>query len=310
MIGLSIVIPILNEAQSLEELYDQISTTLRPGPTDYEIIFADDGSQDDTPDKLRLLRRKDPRVKWIRLRSHFGKSAALAAAFKAASGTCVITMDGDLQDDPAEIPKLLARLEEGFDVVSGWKVRRKDAWTRRILSKIYNTITSLVSGVKLHDFNCGLKAYRHEVIKEIQIYGELHRYIPLLAHWRGFRIAEVRVQHRPRKYGKSHYGIGRLLAGFLDLFTVMFLIRFTKKPSRFFGTLGVTLTTVGIVINEYIVYIRVTYGNIQNRYPLLFLGILCTIVGIQLFCTGLLAEMITYGQKRSDREYSIREQAL
>ncbi len=309
-ISISVVIPVYNESESIAELSEQLTASMRSMDTDYEVIFVDDGSTDDTVEQLERAQTKNRHVKWIQFRSHFGKSAALSAGFKMAAGSIVMTMDGDLQDDPNEIPHFLQKLNDGFDVVSGWKFERKDPLTRRLLSKIYNFTTSLASGIKLHDFNCGFKAYRAHVLKEIHIYGELHRYIPLLASWRGFRIAEQRVRHRPRKYGKSKYGSERILGGFVDLFTVIFLTRFTKKPAHFFGTIGLFLTSFGTFINLYILYLRMTFGNIQNRYPLLFLGILLTIVGIQIFTTGLLAEMITFGQKKSEIEYSIQEQSL
>lgn len=308
--ALSVVIPVFNEAKSVRELHEELTRALTTLRIPYETIFVDDGSTDETAHILRAIQSEDPCLKWISLRSHFGKSAALSAGFEAATGSVIMTMDGDLQDNPAEIPNFLAKINEGFDVVSGWKYRRKDPFIRCYLSKIYNLVTSIVSGIRLHDFNCGFKAYRRAVLKEIHIYGELHRYIPVLAAWKGFRIAEQRVNHRPRKYGRSKYGWERLLNGFLDLFTVIFLTRFTKKPAHFFGTIGFLLTLSGCAINLYIAYLRFASGNIQGRYPLLFLGVLLTIVGIQFFSTGLLAEMITFSQKKSEKEYSVREQSF
>ena len=305
--NLSVVVPVFNEAESILELQHEIHHALSPAGISYELIFVDDGSTDQTRARLGEARQKNSHVRWVRLRSHFGKSAALSAGFQASLADLIVTMDGDLQDNPADIPNFTQKLNEGFDVVSGWKTGRKDSFFRIMLSKIYNITTSLVSGIRLHDFNCGFKAYRRSVIDEIHIYGEFHRYIPLLAAWRGFQIAELRVAHRPRKYGKSKYGPERILSGFLDLFTVIFLMRFTKKPAHFFGTIGLLLATAGMVINSYILYLRATFGNIQSRYPLLFLGVLLTIVGIQFFSTGLLAEMVTYGQKKTEQEYSIRE---
>lgn len=308
--SISIIIPVFNEAESISELSSELDQVLKTLKTDYEVIFIDDGSVDQTPDHLEVLHNQDRRFKWIRFRSHFGKSAALSAGFKMATGSVVVTMDGDLQDDPAEIPKLLSKLNEGYDVVSGWKIERKDPLARVLLSKIYNLFTSLASGIKLHDFNCGFKVYRSNVLREIYLYGELHRYIPLLASWRGFKIAEQRVAHRPRKHGRSKYGPERLLSGFLDLITVIFLTKFTKKPSHFFGSVGFILFVLGFLINLYIVHLRMTYGNIQGRFPLLFLGVLLTIVGIQIFSTGLIAELITFGQKKSEIEYSIQDQSV
>lgn len=308
-LNLSIVIPIHNEAASIPELISELQAVLQHFHGSYEIIFVDDGSKDGTFELLKQARQKNRNLNWIRLRSRFGKAAALSAGFRVAAGEIVITMDGDLQDDPAEIPKFIEKINEGFDVVSGWKHRRHDPIPRVIMSKIYNMITSQVSGIRIHDFNCGFKAYRRAVIKEVHIYGELHRYIPLLAAQRGFRITEIKVNHRSRKHGRSRYGSERIINGLLDLLTVTFLTRFTKKPSHFFGTIGLALTTVGLVINYKIFYLRIIYGNIQGRYPLLFLGILLTIVGIQFFSTGLLAEMITLGQKKSEIEYSVLEES-
>jgi glycosyltransferase involved in cell wall biosynthesis len=309
-IMLSIVIPVWNEAQSIPELAEELRKVLDRLEQPFEVIFVNDGSTDQTADVLRTEQRKDPRFKWVTLRAHFGKSAALAAGFARAAGEFVITMDGDLQDDPREIPNFLSKLGEGHDVVSGWKRERKDSLWRLLLSKLYNLATAFASGIPLHDFNCGFKAYRQSVLKEIHLYGEFHRYIPLLAAWRGFAITEIQVQHRARKYGKSKYGPGRILSGLLDLLTVTFLTRFTKKPAHFFGTIGLLVTLSGIAVNAYIAYLRFHFGNIQSRYPLLFLGVLLTIVGIQFLSTGLLAEMITFGQKRTEREYSIRDERL
>lgn len=306
---LSIVIPVWNEAESIRELYSEITSNIKIFTKNYELIFVDDGSSDSTESTLKELRRQDAQMRWIKFRSHFGKSAALAAGFKHISGSVIVTIDGDLQDDPSEIKKLIEKINEGFDVVSGWKLNRKDPISKRVLSKIFNFVTAQTSGIKLHDFNCGLKAYRREVLEEISIYGELHRFIPLLAAWKGFKIAEVRVLHRPRKYGKTKYGHARILNGFLDLFTVLFLTRFVKKPSHLFGTIGSVITGLGLLINGYIAYLRFSYGNIQNRYPLLFLGILLTIVGIQFVSTGLLAELVTFGQNKLEPEYSIKERS-
>ncbi len=306
---ISVVIPVYNESASLPELNDELRSALEKQGMNFEIIFVDDGSTDHTLAQLQEIQKKDRRVKWIQLRSNFGKSAAISAGFKAASGDVVVTLDGDLQDDPSEIPNLIRELDKGFDIVSGWKLHRRDPWVKILLSKIYNFSTALVTGIRLHDFNCGLKAYRKQVLEEVSVYGELHRYIPVLAAWRGFRVSEIQVRHRPRKYGRSKYGYARLLSGLLDLFTVMFLTRFTKKPAHFFGTIGLLLASAGFTINCYIFYLRIQFGNIQSRYPLLFLGVLLTIVGVQFLFTGLLAELITFGQKKSEAEYTIRNQS-
>jgi len=222
---ISVVIPVHDEERSVALLYDELRSALQPLDTSWEAIFVDDGSTDGTFAALTRLHSAADNVRVVRLRRNFGKAAALVAGFDQARGDTVVTMDGDLQDDPAEVPRLLAKLDEGFDLVSGWKARRRDPLSRRILSRIFNSVTSRFSGVRLHDMNCGLKAYRAEVVHGLRLYGELHRFIPVLAHYRGFRIAELPVNHRPRGHGRSRYGIERYLRGFLDLLTVSFIGR-------------------------------------------------------------------------------------
>lgn len=235
----SIIIPLLNEAESLHELAERIHAEATKMKWSYEMIFVDDGSTDGSFEVIKKIKEKNPSVKAIRFRKNFGKSDALAQGFKIASGTYVITMDADLQDDPAEIPNLIHKLEEGYDLVSGWKKTRHDPIGKTIPSKFFNFITRLMTGIKLHDFNCGLKAYRHAVIKDVSLYGELHRYIPALAKWEGYsRITEIPVQHHPRKYGYSKFGLSRFIKGFLDLVTVLFLSRYVKRPLHFFGLIG------------------------------------------------------------------------
>jgi dolichol-phosphate mannosyltransferase len=228
----------------------------------------------------------------VRLRRNFGKSTALAAGFAQAEGETIVTIDGDLQDDPAEIPRLLAKLDEGFDLVSGWKTRRRDPLRRRLLSRIFNGVTGRVSGLRLHDMNCGLKAYRAEVVRGLALYGELHRFIPVLAHYRGFRVAELPVNHRPRSHGRSRYGLERYLRGFLDLLTVTFMGRYRHRPLHLFGGLGLVLGFVGIVVLAYLTVLKATGEAIGHR-PLLTLGVLLVVVGLQFFSLGLLSEMVT-----------------
>lgn len=304
-LDLSIVIPLLNEAESLGELKTRIVEQFDKGGWKGEIIFVDDGSQDDSLAVIEDIIRSDPRVRAICFRRNFGKAAALNAGFKEVRGRIVITMDADLQDDPAEIPRLVAKLNEGFDVVSGWKKVRHDPLSKTMPSKLFNFVTSTLTGIKLHDFNCGLKAYRRAVVDEIDLYGELHRYIPALAGWRGFRIAELEVTHHARKHGSSKYGAARFLNGFLDLLTVMLLTRFTRKPLHLFGLIGISLGFVGFLIGLYLVSLKIQFGDIQGRSPLLLLAVLLIITGFQLISTGLLAEMLASYRGASDRGYSV-----
>jgi glycosyltransferase involved in cell wall biosynthesis len=290
---LSIVIPLYNEAESLGELHTRLAAVLVKVPKRAEIIFVDDGSTDDSFEVLKGLRSKDERVKVVRLRANQGKAAALSVGFREAQGDVVITLDADLQDDPKEIPKFLAKLEEGYDLVSGWKARRQDPWTRRALSAIFNRVTAFMTGLRIHDFNCGFKAYRRAVINELRLHGELHRFIPALANWRGFRVAEIEVEHHPRRYGRSKYGMERIPRGFFDLLTVIMLTRYTAKPLHLFGLLGVFLGLAGFGI---IGYLSVGWflGTWIGARPLLLIGAVLLIAGIQLVSFGLVAEMIIY----------------
>lgn len=301
----SIIIPLLNEEESLGELYSIISEVMDKNSLSYEICFVDDGSTDKSLDVLKELRQNNKNIKILSFRKNYGKSAALSEGFKLARGEYIITMDADLQDDPAEIPNLINKLNEGFDMVSGWKKKRNDPLTKTIPSKFFNYTTSLLTGIKIHDFNCGLKAYRREVIKEIPVYGELHRYLPVLAHWRGFRVGEIIVQHHPRKYGVTKFGWRRLFHGFFDLLTVLFITRYRQKPLHLFGSVGLASLTTGFTILIYLSILWLQGYGIGDR-PLLILGLLLVIVGMQSFSLGLIGEMIT---NSSDEEisYSIRE---
>ncbi len=300
----SIIIPVYNEVESILELAAEIEGAMKELTAEYELIFIDDGSNDGSYDKIKFLAENDFRVKGIRFRRNYGKAAALSEGFRISSGNKVITMDSDLQDDPAEIPILMKKLDEGFDVISGWKKNRKDPWTKRFPSKIFNLVTRFMSGIRIHDFNCGLKIYRSDVIKTVKVYGELHRYIPVLAKIAGFRVGELVVNHRPRKFGNTKFGASRFLKGFLDLATVLFLGKFDRNPLHFFGILGGILFFSGLVINGYLTIQWFGGVWIGNR-PVLFLGILLMIVGIQFISLGLLAEMITAREENS--KYSIAE---
>lgn len=305
---LSIVIPLYNEQESLEELTTGIDMTVQPLKLRYEIIFVDDGSRDGSLEVLKKIRQRAPQVKILSFRKNNGKSAALSEGFKIASGKIVITMDADLQDDPAEIPNLINKINSGYDMVSGWKKKRHDPLQKTIPSKFFNFTTALLTGIKIHDFNCGLKAYRQEVIKEIPVYGELHRYLPVLAHWRGYSVGEIIVQHHARKYGITKYGLRRFFDGFFDLLTVLFLTRYRQKPLHLFGLFGLFSFFFGFLISIYLTILWFEGHGIGNR-PLLFLGILLIIVGMQSFSIGLIGEMIT-NVKDEERIYSFKEKLL
>lgn len=305
----SVVVPLLNEEESLNELAGELEFNLNNLTNgNYEVIFVDDGSTDDSYNVIRSLNKKNNRFRGIRFRRNFGKSAALAVGFEFAQGNYVATMDADLQDDPKELAPMLHRLKEGFDLVSGWKKERKDPISKTIPSKFFNWITSKVSGVRLHDFNCGLKMYKRDVIKTVQIYGEMHRYIPALADWEGFKVTEIPVNHRARKFGKTKFGLSRFINGFLDLLTVMLTTKYFKRPLHFFGTIGTLLTLIGFVIN---VTLSVQWfmgtTHLSNR-PLNLFGLGLIIVGVQFISTGLLGEMLTKNTMKNARHnYSIKE---
>ena len=302
---ISVVVPVHDEERSVALLYDELRSALEPVESPWEAIFVDDGSTDGTFAALTRLHSAADNVRVVRLRRNFGKAAALVAGFDQARGEIVVTIDGDLQDDPAEIPRLLAKLDEGFDLVSGWKTHRRDRLTRRLTSRLFNAVTSRVSGVRLHDMNSGLKAYRAEVVHGLRLYGELHRFIPVLAHYRGYRIAELPVNHRPREHGRSRYGIERYLRGFLDLLTVSFIGRYRHRPLHLFGGLGFVLTTIGIAILVYLTVDKALGHAIGGR-PLLTLGVLLVVVGMQFFSLGLISEMITshHEERAAERERS------
>jgi len=302
---ISVVVPIYNEEENVLELYKELKTVLFGLKQKYEIVFIDDGSTDKTFEIIENLHKKDNNVKFIKFRRNFGKAAALSAGFNYCDGDIVITMDGDLQDDPKEIPNFIEKLKE-FDVVSGWKYKRRDPITKTLPSKLFNWLTSFLTGVRIHDSNCGFKAYKKEVVKEVNIYGELHRYIPALANWKGFNICEMKINHRPRKYGKSKYGGGRILKGFLDLITVKFLTTYLNRPLHFFGLLGVLSSLLGGVIGLYLTYLWLLGQGIGDR-PLLVLSILLIILGIQFISTGLIGELITNLNKKENKIYIERE---
>ncbi|MGZ8691912.1 MAG: glycosyltransferase family 2 protein [Gaiellaceae bacterium] len=303
---ISVVVPVHDEERSVALLYDELRAALEPLDAPWEAIFVDDGSSDGTFSALTRLHNSEQNVRVVRLRRNFSKAAALVAGFDQARGETVVTIDGDLQDDPAEIPRLLAKLDEGFDLVTGWKTRRRDPISRRLLSRIFNRVTSAFSGVRLHDMNCGLKAYRAEVVHGLSLYGELHRFIPVLAHYRGFRIAELPVNHRPREHGRSRYGVERYLRGFLDLLTVSFIGRYRHRPLHLFGGFGLLLGLIGSAILIYLTVIKVL-GHAIGQRPLLMLGVLLVVIGMQFFSLGLISEMITSHHEERTQEHDRAE---
>ena len=301
--SISVVVPVHNEERTVALLFEELQAALEPLDRPWEVLFVDDGSVDGTFAALTRLHSQHEEVRVVRLRRNFGKAAALQAGFIQSRGEVVVTIDGDLQDDPAEIPRLLAKLEEGFDLVSGWKTRRQDSRRRRWLSKIFNFTASRMSGLHLHDMNCGFKAYRSEVVKGLRLYGELHRFIPVLAHYRGYRIAELPVNHRQREHGRSRYGIERYLRGFLDLLTVSFIGRYRYRPLHLFGGLGLILGFIGTAVLVYLTVLKALGHAIGGR-PLLLLGVLLVVVGLQFFSLGLISEMITshHEERAPERE--------
>lgn len=304
-IDISVVIPLYNEQDSLEELFRRVRDQLKAMNLSFEVIFIDDGSTDGSFDQLQKIHEQHREAKVYQFRRNYGKSAALALGFSKTRGDIIITMDADLQDDPSEIPTLIDKLNEGYDLVSGWKKQRHDPFIKKYTSRIFNKTTSWSSGLKIHDFNCGLKAYRKEVINSFQIYGQLHRYIPMLAHRKGFRVGEVVVRHHPRKHGKSKFGTSRFTAGLFDLLTVAFLDRFKKRPLHLFGIIGLFSLLAGMGICIYLAFYWFFIESSLSNRPILFLGVLLIIVGVQFISIGLLGEMITE-QTKKELEYSIK----
>lgn len=301
----SIVIPLLNEQESLPELFESVKSVMDALGREWEVVFVDDGSTDGSMETLRDLHARHGNVTVLSFGRNLGKSAALAVGFRAAEGDAVVTMDADLQDDPTEIPAMLAALDAGYDLVSGWKKERKDPVSKRLPSRIFNGVTRAVSGLSLHDMNCGLKAYRREVVKTIRIYGELHRYTPVLAHWAGFRVTEIPVRHHARKFGRTKYGVERFMRGFFDLITVLFLRRYVTRPLHLFGAVGAVLFGCGFAVGVYLTVLKIM-GQAIGRRPLLTLGILLMVIGGQFVSVGLLGEMVA-NLRSDDFSYPLRE---
>ena len=303
---ISFVIPALNEQDSLRQLTQEIQTHCPSD--DHEIIYIDDGSTDASFEIMSSLAASDPRIKVVRFRRNFGKAAALQKGFSIASGEVVFTMDADLQDDPAEIPAFLAKLDEGFDLVSGWKQKRKDPWHKRWPSKLYNWVTARTFGLKLKDYNCGFKAYRQSLVKELTLYGEMHRYIPVLAHALGYKVGQIAVHHRARQFGKSKYGMERYLRGLFDLLTVKMVTHYHKSPLYLFGRWGLGSTLLGLIISGYLAALKIFWGVPLSNRPLLFLGILLILGGLQFISMGLLSELIVSKFNSRNRHHiSIQE---
>ncbi|MFQ6612204.1 MAG: glycosyltransferase family 2 protein [Fidelibacterota bacterium] len=304
---ISVIIPVYNEVESLEDLYQQLKSALekfRP----FEMIFIDDGSTDGSTEYLTSLCESESNVVLIQFHRNYGKSAALAEGFKLAEGDYIVTIDADLQDDPMEIPNLVTELEKGFDLVSGWKKHRQDPWSKKIPSRIFNAVTRFFSGVKIHDFNCGLKVYRQSVVKTLDIYGGRHRYIPALAGQKKFKVGEIVVNHRKRLHGYSKYGGARLFHGFFDLLSIIFLSRYLQSPLYLFGQIGTITSLFGLVVEVYVLYLKYGLGDpFQKHMALLVFGVLMIVVGIQFFSIGLMGEMIAYSnQGKENRIKSIK----
>ena len=287
----SVVVPAYNEAESLPELQRELTSALEALGQPWEVLYVDDGSRDGTDRAIEALAAADSRVRGLSLRRNFGKSAALATGFRAARGELVVTMDADLQDDPAELPRMIAELEGGYDLVSGWKQNRKDPISKTLPSWLFNSVTSAVAGIRLHDFNCGFKVYRREVTEALEVYGELHRFMPALAHWRGFRVGELAVHHRARRFGRSKFGASRFVNGFLDLMSAAFISTSALKPLHVFGRVGLMFLVIGAGIGVYFVVLWAGGEPLRVR-PLMLFGAGLVLVGIQFILMGLLGEMI------------------
>jgi glycosyltransferase involved in cell wall biosynthesis len=309
-LGISVVIPVFNEEGSVGELARRLVAVLGSMGTTWEVIFVDDGSRDRTVELLREVNRVNPQVKLVRFRRNFGQTAALAAGFDFAAGEIVVTMDGDLQNDPADIPRLVAKIGEGYDLVNGWRVKRRDTFlTRRLPSMMANALISWITGVRLHDYGCTLKAFRHEVAKSVSLYGELHRFIPAIASGMGVEVAEIPVNHHPRTTGASKYGLFRTVKVLLDLITVKFLLSYSTRPIHVFGLIGMLSGGLGVAIGGWLSYQKLFQGVALSNRPMLFLAVLLVIVGVQFVTMGLLAELQTriYHESQKRPTYTVRE---
>ena len=299
---ISIVVPVYNEKDNIKPLYEKIKETL----DDFEIIFVDDGSNDGTYEEIKKLHDIDNRIKCIRFTRNFGKTPALMAGFDAAKGEIIVTIDGDLQNDPADIPKMINMLNS-YDVVNGWRYERRDPITKRLPSKISNMLSRWLTGLSLHDFNCGLKAYKKEVLNDLELYGEMHRYIPAILAWRGYKVGEIKVRHHERMHGRSKYGGIRLFRGLMDLVNFKFWAGYSTRPLHFFGGIGLSIFFIGFIISLYLLILKIFYHVALSNRPLLLLGILMLLVGLQIFLTGFMAEMVIRGYYSGKKTYVIKE---
>ncbi len=303
---LSIIVPVFDEQESIAELTHRIRSACGESGYTFEVLLVDDGSKDDSWNKIQSIHESDARFAGFRLRRNYGKSAALAVGFENASGRYVVTMDADLQDDPDEIPGMIEMLASGYDLVSGWKKKRRDPITKIIPSRFFNFVTGAITGIPLHDFNCGLKAYRREVLEHVHLYGELHRYIPALVKWEGYdRIGEKVVEHHARKYGRTKFGLERYLRGFLDLISVIFLTRFSARPMHFFGSMGTAAFIGGFIISLWLSVEKIFFGQPIGDRPLLLFGVLLILVGIQMFTVGLIGALIVVPRMQRASAYDV-----
>jgi glycosyltransferase involved in cell wall biosynthesis len=307
---ISIVVPIRNESQNIPQLFEELSGVLEGLDRPYEILAVEDGSTDDSFDRLAAIQAGDPRVRVIRFRRNFGQTAAFAAGFAHARGRLIITMDGDLQNDPRDIPAMVAGIDQGYDIVCGWRRERKDPlFSRRLPSMAANTLISWSTGVRLHDYGCSLKVFRAEIVKPLKLYGEMHRFLPAIASEAGVRILEVVVHHRPRQHGRSHYGISRAVRVVLDLLTVKFLLSYSTRPLQIFGLVGMLMGLAGLAVTGWLSFVKLAWHQSIGTRPLLLLGILLIFTGVQLVTLGLLAELQarTYHESQDKPTYAIRE---
>lgn len=304
---LSIVIPVYNEEENLEILYSKLKSVLENLDKSYEIIFIDDGSSDKSFEILSKIHEKDKNVRVIKFRKNFGQTAAISAGFENSKGKVIVAMDADLQNDPEDIPKLLEKISEGYDVVSGWRRNRKDPWLRKkIPSKISNFLTRKLTSVSIHDFGCTLKAYKREALEGIELYGEMHRFIPAIVAWKGFKVSEVEVKHHERKFGKTKYGIWRIMKGFLDLLVIVFWRKYSTRPIHLFGSLGIALSFFGFLVGVYLTLMKIFYNQSLGNRPLLLLSILLIILGAQFIIFGLLTDIvIRIYYRKEEKPYSI-----
>lgn len=307
-LDLSVVIPAFNEEDNVALLYTSLKKILDASAKSYEIIFVDDGSTDSTFKELEKICNKDSNVRVIQFRDNFAKAAALSAGFSKAKGKLILTMDADLQDDPEEIPKFLEKINEGYDLVVGWKHKRKDPITKIIASRVFNFLVRILTRIKLHDSDCNFRIMKREIVENMNIYGGLYRFIPSLARSLGYKIGEVKVKHHARKYGKSKYGAGRLFGGFFDLLTIKFLISFRRRPLHLFGGIGAMLFSVGFLIGLYLLYLKYVLGQLIGDRLLLMLAVLLLILGIQSISTGLLGEMVTSTSLKSEKQYTVKKE--